>query len=303
MNIKNMAHSIRQKLLDEAKKSGRPFQDLLTLYNIERFLYRLGQSRYVKQFYLKGALLFNIWGIPKTRPTADIDMLGKVDSADEILKSIMVECMLLKIDEDDGLEFHPKTITIEAITEDTDYQGKRIRFMATLDNAKTIVQVDVGIGDSVVPAPIWIDYPTIIEQQQPHLLAYTAESSIAEKFHAMVKRDMANSRMKDFYDIWLLSEHLDFKGEILSKAIRTTFERRGMPISDEIPTAFTDEFADDESHTKQWAAFLKKNELTEGTPIFKTIQKKISEFIMPIMMVLSQGDEFSPNWKAGQNWK
>ncbi len=177
-NIKNLAHSVRQRLLNEARESGRPFQDLLTLYSIERFLYRIGQSKYVKQFYLKGALLFNIWGVPQTRPTADIDMLGKVDSSDEILKSVMIECMRLKINEDDGLEFHPETITIEAITEDTDYQGKRIRFLATLDNAKSTVQVDVGIGDLVVPAPIWIDYPTIIEQKQPHLLAYTAESSI-----------------------------------------------------------------------------------------------------------------------------
>jgi len=300
-DVTNVSHSIRQRLLNEARKSGQPFQDMLTLYAIERFLYRVGHSRYVEKFYLKGALLLTIWGIPKGRPTADIDMLGKIDTTDEALKETMAECMT--IDVDDGLTFHPETITIETITKDADYDGKRIRFLATLGTARAMVQVDVGIGDIVIPGPIWIDYPVLLKGEKPHLLAYTPESSIAEKFHAMVKLDMGNSRMKDFYDVWLLSEHLEFDGEILSNAIRSTFERRETEISGEIPVALTDRFAADDAHQKQWQAFLRKNELEGGTPSFEEIQERIAVFLMPPANELAQDNPFSKKWFAGSDWK
>ncbi len=302
-NIKNISHSIRQRLLNEAKRSGKPFQRLLTLYAIERFLYRVGCSKYVDKFYLKGALLLSIWGVPEGRPTADIDMLGNVGVADETLKDTMVECMATVIDEDDGLIFHPETITIETITEDADYEGKRIHFFAMLGTARVNVQVDIGIGDIVIPGPIWIDYPALLEGKKPHLLAYTPESSIAEKFQAMVKLDMGNSRMKDFYDVWLLSQHLEFDGVVLSKAVQSTFEKRLTEIVGKIPTALTDRFANDDAHQKQWRAFLRKNELENGTPSFKEIQKRIIVFLMPIVNGLAQGDILSKQWSTGGGWR
>ena len=301
-NVTNVSHSIRQRLLNEAKKSEQPFQDILTLYAIERFLYRIGHSKYVEQFYLKGALLLTVWGIPEGRPTADIDMLGNIDAEDEALKKTMVECMMVTIDKDDGLIFQPETITIETITRDADYEGKRIRFVAMLGTAKANVQVDVGVGDIVFPGPIWIDYPVLLKGEKPHLLAYTPESSIAEKFHAMVKLDMGNSRMKDFYDIWLLSKHLNFEGTILLKAISSTFKQRATGLSDEIPTALTDRFASDDAHQKQWKAFLRKNELENGTPSFEEIQKRLTDFLMPPSTELAQGKPFSKKWSAGK-WK
>ncbi len=299
-NVTNISHSIRQRLLNESKKLGRPFKDILTLYVIERFLYRVGLSRFVKKLYLKGALLLSVWGIPKGRPTADIDMLGTIDTTDEALKEAMTECMA--VDVDDGLTFHPETMSIETITKEADYDGKRIRFLATLGTARAMVQVDVGIGDVVIPGPIWIDYPVLLEGEKPHLLAYTPESSIAEKFHAMVKLDIGNSRMKDFYDIWVLSDHLEFDGAVLSQAIRSTFERRATAMSDEIPTALTIRFANDDAHRKQWQAFLRKNELEQGTPSFETIQERIRVFLMPVMNELAQEKTFSKAWSAAGDW-
>jgi hypothetical protein len=159
------------------------------------------------------------------RPTMDIDVLGRTAGTPETLVAILRECMTLRV-EDDGMHYDPESIKTEAITLDADYQGWRIRFQGLLGNARVPMQVDVGIGDIVYSAPIWIDYPVLLDQPAPHLLAYTPENAIAEKFQAIVELDMANSRMKDFHDIWVLARNLEFGGERLSEAIRNTFERR-----------------------------------------------------------------------------
>ncbi|MDA8365131.1 MAG: nucleotidyl transferase AbiEii/AbiGii toxin family protein [Gammaproteobacteria bacterium] len=176
----NIAQSVHQRLLTQAKATGRPFNELLQHYAIERFLYRLGQSKHAEKLLLKGALLLRVWQIPMARPTMDIDVLGRTAGTPEALTAILRECMTLDV-EDDGMRFDPDSITTEAITLDADYRDWRIRFQGLLGNARVTMQVDVGIGDVVYPAPIWIDYPVLLDQPAPHLLAYTPENSIAEK--------------------------------------------------------------------------------------------------------------------------
>ena len=218
----NVAQSVHQRLLTRAKKEGRPFNELLQHYAIERFLYRLGQSKHAEELLLKGALLLRVWQIPLARPTMDIDMLGRAAGTPEALVTILRECMALKV-EDDGMQYDPESVTTEAITHDAAYQGWRIRFKASIGNARVTMQVDVGIGDVVYPAPIWIDYPVLLDQPAPHLLAYTPENAIAEKYQAMVQLDKTNSRMKDFHDVWTLACNLEFDGQRLSEAIQKTF--------------------------------------------------------------------------------
>lgn len=298
----NIAQSVHQRLLTRAQKERRPFNQLLQHYAIERFLYRLGRSTHTEKLLLKGALLLRVWQIPMARPTMDIDMLGRTSGAPEVLVAILRECMSLKV-EDDGMKYDPESIMTEAITLDADYQGWRIRFKASLGNARVTMQVDVGIGDVVYPAPIWIDYPVLLDQPAPRLLAYTPENAIAEKYHAMVELDKANSRMKDFHDIWTLARNLDFEGEKLSEAIRRTFERRKTKLPVSAPTAFTPDFYEDKAKQTQWQAFLNKGLATkEPIPLVEVIEV-IRDFLMPPTDVLISGKAFRMRWPQGGPWR
>lgn len=296
----NVAQSVHQRLLTRAKNEGRPFNELLQHYAIERFLYRLGCSSHAEKLLLKGALLLRVWQIPLARPTMDIDVLGRTGTP-EALAAILRECMTLAV-EDDGMRYDPESITTEAITLDADYQGWRIRFKASLGNARVTMQVDVGIGDVVYPAPIWIDYPVLLDHPAPHLLAYTPENAIAEKYQAMVELDKANSRMKDFHDIWTLARNLEFDGQRLSEAIRKTFERRKTDPPNSVPTAFTPEFYEGKAKRTQWQAFLTKGLATKEKVSFADVVKVARDFLMPPTEALVAGKIFKMHWPHGGPW-
>ncbi|MBZ5538292.1 MAG: nucleotidyl transferase AbiEii/AbiGii toxin family protein [Acidobacteriia bacterium] len=298
----NVAQSVHQRLLAQAQETGRPFNELLQHYAIERFLYRLGRSQHAAKLLLKGALLLRVWQIPLARPTMDIDVLDRADGTAETLVSILRKCMLLKIT-DDGMQYDPESITTEAITADADYPGWRIRFKASLGKARVAMQVDVGVGDSVYPAPIWIDYPVLLDQAAPHLLAYAPETAIAEKYQAMVELDMANSRMKDFHDIWTLTRHLDFDGTKLTEAIRRTFERRKTLLPKSDPTALTPEFYEDRAKQTQWRAFLRKGQLENEELTLGRVAKDLHDFLMPPTESLVRDEDFTFLWHGGSPWK
>jgi predicted nucleotidyltransferase component of viral defense system len=205
-----MAHSVHQRLLNLARASERPFNELLQYYAMERFLYRLAHTGYGEALLLKGALLLRVWGLPSARPTMDIDLMGVKEFSPSELVAVVKESM--SVVTDDGLIFHPETIAVEAIDEDGGYQGWRLLFRANLGNARIHLQVDVGLGDVVVPSPVWIELPTQLDFPAPRLLAYTPESVIAEKFQAMVALEKVNSRMKDFYDLWALGAEPGLQG-------------------------------------------------------------------------------------------
>jgi len=297
----NVAQSVHQRLLTRAKSEGRPFNELLQHYAIERFLYRLGQSEHAEKLLLKGALLLRVWKIPMARPTMDIDVLGRTAGTQDALTAILRDCMAAKVD-DDGMGYDPGSLTTETIMLDADYRGWRIRFRASLGNARVAMQVDVGIGDIVYPSPIWIDYPVLLDQPAPHLLAYTPENAIAEKYQAIVELDLPNSRMKDFHDVWTLARNLEFDGHPLSEAIRRTFERRKTKLPESTPTAFTPEFFDDRTKQTQWRTFLSKGLPTNEEVPLVQVTNAIWAFLMPPTEALVSRKTFNMRWPQGGPW-
>lgn len=217
---------------------------------MERFLYRLTQSSHADRFILKGALMLQAWRSPETRPTMDIDMLGKTSNDVESICRQIADVLAVEVE--DGLLFDPSTIRGEVIKENADYEGVRVRFVGTLDGARMPMQIDVGFGDVVHPEARITELPALLDLPAPRLLCYSRESAIAEKLEAMIKLGELNSRMKDFHDIWLLSRQFQFEGAELAEAIRLTLENRGTELP-EVITAFGEEFCTEKAG--QWRAF------------------------------------------------
>ena len=298
---KNISASVHQRLLNMAKASGRSFNELLQYFAIERFIYRLSKSPNSENFILKGALMFPAWQVSVARPTKDIDLLGKIDNRIEVITSAMKEACMQKV-ESDGMAFDAESVTATTITEDADYEGIRVRLEGNLGNARISLQIDIGFGDVVVPGVSKIVYPTILNFPSPELNGYTMESTIAEKFQAMVKLGNLNSRMKDFYDLWLLSRQFDFDGYILATAIRKTFENRKTKVSIQ-PTVFQDSFAKDSMKETQWRAFIRKSKLDNAPASFADVVSAITTFLKPIITALSEEKEFRKTWKAPGPWR
>lgn len=297
---RNIAHSVHQRLLNQARESGRPFNEILQYYAMERFLYRLAKSRYAQQFILKGALMFVVWKAPRSRPTMDIDLLGRASNSPNDAAALFKDVCNQEV-EPDGLTFDAKTVKAEATTEDADYAGVRVRIRGRLGNARVSLQIDIGFADVLIPGPTDIDYPTILDLPAPHLRGYSRESTVAEKFEAMTKLGILNSRMKDFYDIWLLATHFDFDGKTLAKAISETFSNRGTDLQSR-PVGLTAVFGNDRTKQTQWKAFLRKLRI-EGAPaeLADTILT-ISGFLCPVVETLLRGKVFGGTWHAPGPW-
>ena len=295
---KNMSASVRQRLLNLAKRDRRPFNELLQYYAMERFLYRLSKSAHAERFVLKGALMLRVWRSPELRPTMDIDMLGRT-SNEEADIVVQIRDILSKNVATDGLTFDIDSIQAERIVEDADYKGIRIRFLATLDSAKINMRIDIGFGDVVYPDPEESDLPTLLDFPPPRLFCYSRESSISEKFEAMVKLGALNSRMKDFYDIWQLSRQFDFDGVKLTEAIRLTFERRGTKLPLEVET-FAEPFI--EAKQTQWAAFCKRLPQNQVPTSFGEIVISVDRFLSPIVSALSTNKPSPVKWIAPGPW-
>jgi len=204
--------------------------------------------------------------------------------------------------EEDGLTFEPDTVKGEEIREDQAYKGVRIKFLGKLGSAQIPMQIDIGFGDVVSPSPLWVEYPVLLDGDSPNLLAYTLESAIAEKYQAMVYLDMANSRMKDFYDIWYLMGNQRFEGSKLQKAIEQTFHRRKTKLPNEPPTAITETFFSDDSKKTQWGAFKRKAEMDDESATLEVVVKNIYDFLWPLHESLNNGEEFVSIWKPEKGW-
>lgn len=193
-----MGASVRQRLLNRAREQNRPFQELLQYFAMERFLYRLAQSEFSDLFVLKGALLLTAWRAPLARPTMDIDLAGKTSNdLDHIAELVSVVCDT--VTEPDGIEFDRPSIEVRRIKEDAEYEGVRVRFQATLARAVIPMQIDIGFGDVIVPAPTEVTYPALLDFPAPVLRAYSKEAVIAEKLEALTLLGLLNSRLKDYY--------------------------------------------------------------------------------------------------------
>jgi len=299
---RNLTASVRHRLTDLARKQGEDFQLVLTRYVIERLLYRLSRSPYHDQFVLKGAMLFRVWTDQIHRPTRDLDLLSKGKPTLETLANIFREICGLAVEED-GLTFDPATVTAERIKEDQEYEGVRVGCRAQLGQARIDLQIDIGFGDAVVPRPANITYPAMLEFPAPVLRAYPRQTAVAEKFQAMVMFGIANSRMKDFYDLWLLAGNFEFDGPSLCKAIQATFHRRKTELPAKPPLALTPEFGTDAAKIRQWQAFVKKGKLDTAGVTLEQVCAFLSGFLMPPTVALVAGGNFEMAWPPAGPWR
>jgi hypothetical protein len=260
MTVKNMGASVRSRINNKAKADHVNTQFLLTRYALERMLYRLAVSTHRDSFLLKGALLFDLWYDVPLRPTRDIDLLGF--GIAEMPHLIQVFEDLCAIEVEDGINFDSASIKAEEIRKDANYSGTRVTLVGTIDGAKCTVQVDVGYGDAVTPAPEIAMYPVMLEDMPaPELRVYPRYTVIAEKFEAIVSLGMANSRMKDYFDLWVLLRHADLEQGILVQALEATFKRRGTAMPAVTPAGLSDQFAAEKSRVALWDAFVGRNKL------------------------------------------
>lgn len=301
---KNLAASVRQKLLNKSKERKEDFQYLLTRYAAERLLYRLSKSRYSNQFILKGASLFFIWEENPHRPTNDVDLLGLQQGSPETLRDIFRDICTAPI-EDDGLIFDGNSIEAAEIREDTAYGGIRVVLRALVENAKISLQIDIGFGDAVTPKARIASYPVILDFPAPVLRVYPRETVTAEKFQTMVTLGVLNSRMRDYYDLWILARDFEFSGKTLQDAIRKTFARRRTALPEkDVPTALTDAFYSDRMKQTQWKSFLVKSALlNDEASDLSQVVSDLRAFLMPPTKALAAGKPFSKKWIPGKGWK
>ncbi len=311
--VLNLPASIHQKLLNIAKRTNRPFTEVLRYYTLERYLYRLARSPFADKFVLKGALMFAVWKAPRSRSTKDIDLLGRmendVDTLVRIAKTICRQAV-----EPDGVQFDETSVVGERIIEEAEYSGVRIKISGTLGTSRLGLQTDIAFGDDVYPAPTTITFPTLIGSPAPRLRGYSRESVIAEKYHIMFDRGMLNSRLKDYYDVWLLIRQYDFDGKTIAQAIQHTFKKRGASLAERSsedldkgahagPIDILRNFSEDASKASQWRVYLRNNRLDDAPGELKEAVKAITEYLGPITMALAGGRTFNRTWKAPGPWK
>jgi len=291
--------SVKQRLLNYSRDRGEVFNLVLVRFAVERLLYRLTQSPHADAFVLKGAMLFAAWTGKPHRPTQDVDLLGFGDPSTERLASVFQEIAVVDV-EPDGLTFDPASVQVEPIREDAIYDGLRVRMLAFLGTARVPLQVDVGFGDAITPGPQDLTFGPMLDLPAPRLRAYPPETVVAEKLDAIIVLGMANSRMKDYFDLWTLRQTTAFEMAPLRAAIEATLDRRGTPKPKTLPTGLTDSFAEDESKQKQWAGFMRKMGDARGTPALAEVVGLVRAFLEPVIITAS--DTGADRWPAGGPW-
>jgi len=299
-NIRDTVASVHQRLLNKARESSSPFNEILQRFAIERFIYRLSKSPHADEFILKGALMLSVWSGPASRPTMDMDFLGRISNSLEAIVIAIRDVCGMNV-EADGMSYDADTVAATRITEDAEYEGVRARVRGGLGNARVSLQMDIGFGDVIVPAPRKVVYPGLLDFPVSELNGYTMESTIAEKFQAMVKLGILNSRMKDFYDIWMLSRAFDFRGEILAEAVEKTFENRNTPIT-VTPTVFDPWFAKAGDKKVQWQGFARKAKLAGAPETFEDAVAAVKVFLEPVIVSLAGKRTFRGIWNAPGPW-
>lgn len=269
--MSHIAASVRQRLLNVAKAQGVDFNQVLVRFALERILYRLAQSKHADRFLLKGALLFTLWYDMPHRATRDADLLGFGASDLESVAQAFREIAAVAVA--DGIVFDPASVTAEEIRKEAGYGGVRVTIAGELAKARCKTQIDVGFGDAVTPGPVDAVYPVLLaDLPAPQLRAYPAYTVVAEKLHAIALLGMTNSRLKDYFDLSVLLKRETLDAGLLAKAIKATFERRGMAVPAGLPVGLTDEFARDASRQALWQAFVKKNEL-DPEPLIAVVRR------------------------------
>ena len=256
----NRAASVRARLLSKAKAESQDFSLVLTRYGLERLLYRLSVSSNKDSFLLKGALLFDLWFDVPLRPTRDIDLLGFGPAEEPLVLAAFEE--MCQIECDDGIVFDIHTLKIEEIRKEANYSGLRLNLVGHVDGARCPIQVDIGYGDAVTPAPETAEYPVMLSDTPvPILRVYPRYTVIAEKFEALISLGMINTRLKDYFDLWVILTTAELDQKLLAEAIAATLARRQTTLPSSTPIGLSDEFSSDSKKVAQWDAFIKKNNL------------------------------------------
>lgn len=300
MKKRNTAASVRARLLTLARETQRDFNLVLTRFALERLLYRLGVSAHADQFLLKGALLFDLWFDVPQRPTRDIDLLGFGSTELSRLEALFKD--VCAIETDDGVRFGVDTVQATEIRKEANYAGVRVTLLGLIDGARCAIQIDIGFGDAVTPEPEDIRYPVMLpEFPAPKLRAYPRYTMVAEKLETLTSLGIANSRMKDYFDLWVLSRHTEFDGDTLRRAIWATFQRRNSELPRDIPFGLTEAFAQDSQKQSQWRAFLGKNKLE--APRLEDVIVSLRDFLLPVMAVAAKTEaDRLDHWPAGGPW-
>jgi hypothetical protein len=292
--------SVLARLLDLARRRGDDYSLLLNRFALERMLHRLSVSPHSNSFLLKGALLFSLWYDRSHRPTRDADLLGFGNADPEYLIATFRD--IAAIDLDDGIVFDLDSIRAEAIREDNFYGGIRVRLIGRIGSARCSVQIDVGFGDAVTPEPPTVAYPALLPDFiSPTLRVYPVYTVIAEKYQAMVMLGLANSRMKDFYDLATIAARTELDGATLARAIARTFARRQTALPTEPPVALRKEFGDADAKQHQWQAFLSKNRLV--APSLTETVGQLHTLLWPATQVAAASSSANAQWSPEhRNW-
>lgn len=290
----NLAASILARLLNLAKQRGDDYSLLLNRFGMERLLARVSVSPHADRFLLKGALLFAIWYDTPHRPTRDADLLGFGPDDEATLIATFRD--IAAMDLGDGIVFDLGSVKADAIREDNTYGGTRITLVARIGSARCALQIDVGFGDAVTPAPQTVLYPTLLDDfQAPTLRVYPVYTVVAEKFQAMVMLGQANSRMKDFFDLAVIARRTELDGATLAAAIAATFARRRTALPMERPLALTRQFSEDDAKLSQWQAFLNKNRIV-ADGLGDTVAL-LDDLLWPPTQVAAAGSQATATWR------
>jgi predicted nucleotidyltransferase component of viral defense system len=281
--------------LKRARQERTDFQVLLTRYALERLLYRLSQSEHRNRFILKGAMLFVTWVEAPFRPTRDLDLLGYGENTPEAIGNAFRAICAQPVGED-GVAFDVNGLDAVPIREDIEYGGVRIRTQATIDSARIPIQVDVGFGDAITPGPIEIDYPTLLDAPTPRVRAYPIETVVAEKFHAIATRGITNSRLKDYYDLWLIAATFELERTPLATAVRQTFARRETALPQETLTGFSRSYV--EAWGDQWRTFLTRDRMAAAPEQLAAVVVELEQFLLPLIEEV----EGEWHWKPRAGW-
>ena len=301
--LRNVAASVRTRLLNRSREKDEDFQFLLQRYAAERFLHRLGESEHRSRLVLKGAMLLAVWGESTYRPTRDIDFTGYGDSRQASVRSAIRGICSVPV-ADDGIIFDAESLSIEPFREHAQYSGVRARFWSRVGSARIQVRIDIGFGNAIQPPPTDARYPTLLEgSPQPWIRAYPPEAVVAEKLHAMVTLGEQNSRYKDFYDLYTIAKYISFAGERLARSIGTTFDRRHTAISPGLPLSLTPQFYAETARAEQWHAYLIRNSLPGAPNDFGLVGDVIQAFLVVPWRQLAQGSGLSGMWTDGGPWR
>ena len=281
LNKQKIAASVRARLLKIARQTGRPSPEILQYFAMERFLYRLSKSSYCDHFILKGALLFHVWEFQDTRATRDIDMLAKVNNSPENIENLVRDICEKEIDCPDGMIFETSSLSVEVMQNQREYEGIRVSLHARLEKSKIPMQIDFGFGDAVTPAPESIAYPTLLDFPAPNLRGYPVETVISEKLHTMFEKEMFNSRVKDYHDVWMLLRWGNFDEKILETALKRTFKQRGGIWDRKVLLRVINDYGGSSDRQKYWERYLQKGK-------YETVPHDLIQICIDIIQILNE---------------